>query len=251
MKKNLLVTTLALAALTAGPALSEMRRDALGQSFASDSITVPVMANNPGLQNAVFATHVSLMNPTGRGFNVVVSLYDANGNKQEKTIALAAGELKVYENFLGTVFDFSGAGTVKFKSGGGDELFIVVAEVYTAGSDLRFGTSVPNLDFPASGAPSFSPGINVNTSQRANIGCFNETGRTNVVHATLRDGDGRQVTTFDMELAANAWGQRGVPANVNGGYVEFRPDGPADCYAVVVHNSANDGRFIQAIEYAP
>src|SRR5512141_1628145 len=102
VKKNLLATTLALAALAA-PALAETRRVPLGQSFASDSIIIPVMANNPGLQNAVFATHVSLMNPTAHDFNVVASLYDANGDKKEKTIALKAGELKVYENFLGSV----------------------------------------------------------------------------------------------------------------------------------------------------
>ena len=38
---------------------------------------------------------------------------------------------------------------------------------------------------------------------------------------------------------------------VSGGYVQFDPTDSAVCYAVVVDNATNDGRFISAAEYKP
>src|SRR5204862_95005 len=54
-----------------------------------------------------------------------------------------------------------------------------------------------------------------------------------------------------LNLAANGWGQTSINAIVSGGYVVFEPEDSAVCYAVVVDNSTNDGRFISAAEYKP
>src|SRR6266542_6879068 len=245
-----------LAAVVATPAFSQTKPDPLGVSFASDSLTVPVMINASGLAGATFATYAALMNPTSKSFPVQVTLYDSAGTKTQRTITLAAGELKSYANFLDTVFAFSGAGTVRFQSGvevGGspDNLFILSAEIYTTGSGVRYGTSLPTLEFPGTDSRSFSVGITVDANNRTNVGCFNESGVANTVNATVFDGTGQQVTTVQLQLGGNAWGQRAVNAAVNGGYVRFDPSRPASCYAVVANNVTNDGRFIPAVEYTP
>ncbi len=256
MKRLAPLMTLALAVLCAAPALSQKHRDTMGVSFASDSLTVPVMVNAPGRFGATFSTYVSIMNPTSTAFAVQVKFYDGAGNLSQATINLAAGELKTYTNFLSTVFSASGAGTVRFESGesvGGKStnLFILTAEVYTTASGVRFGTTLPTLEFPGSDSRSFAAGVTVDASTRTNIGCFNESTVSNFVSATIFDGAGTQVGRMELPLSGNAWGQRAVNVNVSGGYIQFDPTAAASCYAVVVSNSTNDGRFVPAVEYTP
>jgi hypothetical protein len=254
--KTLIASLTLAAAIAAVPAAAQTRhRNPLATSFASDSLTVPVMVNSGGLYGARFGTYVALMNPTSHAINVHATLHDSNGIAYTATIALAAGEMKTYENFLDTAFGFSGAGAVRFQSGvevggGTDDLFILNAEVYTNGAG-RYGTTLPAFDVPASGATSWAPGIVIKPSTRANIGCVDESGAANAITATLFDGSGTEVKTVTLSLPANAWGQAGLDAQVDGGYVRFSPTGAASCYAVVVNNGTNDGRFVPAVEYAP
>lgn len=257
MKKLAVLMTCLVAAVAATPATSQENPAPLSQSsFASDRLTVPVMINSAGLSGATFATYAAIMNPTTKSFPVQVTLFDAAGTKTQKTITLAAGEQKTYQNFLSDVFGFSGAGTVRFQSGvevggTGDNLFILSAEIYTTASGVRFGTSLPASDFPGTDSRSFSVGVTVDANNRANVGCFNESGKGNTVNATIFDATGAQVTTVSIALPPNAWGQRAVTASVNGGYVRFDPSGPASCYAVVANNTTNDARFVAAVEYTP
>ncbi len=255
MKKLVFLMAVLSAAVVATPAFSGTKPE-LGVSFASDSLTVPVMINATGAGGATFATYAALMNPTSKAFPVTVTLYDNGGNKTQKTITLAAGELKQYQNFLNDVFAYSGLGTVRFQSGaavGGstDNLFILSAEIYTTASGVRFGTSLPTLEFPGTDSRSFSVGVTVDASNRTNVGCFNEAKVANTVTATVFDGTGAQVTTLQLQLGPTTLGQKPVTAAVSGGYVRFDPSGPASCYAVVANNTTNDARLIPAVEYTP
>ena len=255
MKKLVFLVAVFSAAVVATPAFSQTKPE-LGVSFASDSLTVPVMINAAGAGGATFATYAAIMNPTSRSFTVQVTLFDHAGGKTQKTITLAAGELKSYQNFLDTVFAYTGLGTVRFQSGvevGGssDNLFILSAEIYTTASGVRYGTSLPTLEFPGTDSRSFSVGVTVDASNRANIGCFNESAAANTVNATVFDGTGAQVATLQLQLGPTTLGQRAVTTNVNGGYVRFDPSGPASCYAVVANNTTNDARFIPAVEFTP
>lgn len=250
-----LIAVLALAAVVvATPAFSQSAR-VRPLNFASDFQTVPVMGNTRGVGGATFQTLVALLNPTSSAFPVEVTLYDAAGGTHEATINLAAGELKTYPNFLEAVFGFSGGGAVTFRSpdtagGTHNNRFIVNAEVWTAGN--RYGTSIPAVEFPGSTSRSFAAGITVDANTRTNIGCFNQAGVANTVKATVYDKTGQlAVGTVNLSLPANAWGQTGVPSIVSDGYVQFEPSEAAVCYAVVVSNGTNDGRFIQATEYQP
>jgi hypothetical protein len=224
-------------------------------AFASDFQTIPVSANIAGI-GGTFQSYVAIFNPTSSAFSVTATLYDATGTKRTALIPLAAGELKTYNNFLDAVFSgFIGGGAVTFSSpdtsgGTRNNRFIVNSEVRTAGT--RYSTAIPVLEFPGSNSRSFAPGITVDSSTRTNIGCFDQSGAGNSVKATILDNTGKQtIGTVTLNLAANGWNQTPVNSIVSNGNVQFDPSDAAVCYAVVVDNATNDGRFISAAEYKP
>jgi hypothetical protein len=240
-----LIAVLALATAAAAQAPGRVR----AQDFASDFQTVPVMGNTPGI-GSTFQTFVALLNPTSGAFPVEVTLYEPSGATRTATIQLAAGELKTYTNFLGAVFDnYVGGGAVTFRSADPSRRFIVNAEVWTSGS--RYGTSIPSLEFAGTNSRSFAAGVTVDGTFRTNVGCFNQSNADNAIRATVYDKSGQTVGTVDLSLPANGWGQAPVNAAVTEGYVQFDPSEAAVCYAVVVTNATNDGRFVSATEYRP
>ena len=248
---SLMVFTLATLMTTSAFAQQHLRE----LSFASDFQTLPVAANTAGVGGS-FQSYVAILNPTASAYSVTATLYDATGTKRTALISLAAGEMKTYTNFLDAVFNgFTGGGAVTFQSpdtagGTRNNRFIVSSEVRTAGA--RYGTTIPLLEFPGSNSRSFAPGITVDSSTRTNVGCFDQSGAVNSVKATILDNTGKQtIGTVTLNLAANGWRQTAVSSIVSGGYVQFDPTDSAVCYAVVVDNSTNDGRFISAAEYKP
>lgn len=248
-----LATLTALALLAALPAFAQAHR-AAPQGFASDFQTVPVMGNTPGANGATFQTYVALLNPTASAFPIDVTLWDTTGAKHTATISLGAGELKTYQNFLATVFNYTGGGAVTFQaplSTGGthNNRFIVDTEVFTSGT--QYGTSVPALEFAGSSSRSFAAGVTTDSTARTNVGCFDQSGNGNTVKATLYDKTRNAVSTVTLNLAPNAWGQAPVSGVLSDGYVQFDPSDAAVCYAVVVNNVTNDARFISAVEYQP
>ena len=253
MKRFVCLATLALVVTTS--AFSQNQRRVAGSSFASDYQTVPAMANTTGFGGARFQTYVTLLNPTASSFTVEATLYDAAGVAHAATIPLAPGELKTWQNFLEEVFDFSGAGAVRFRSpestgGTNNNRFIINAEVWS-GAGMRYGTTIPAVEFAGSNSPSFAGGITVNASTRTNVGCFNESDAANAITATVQDSSGNALGSVNLNLAANAWGQTGVNVIVSNGSVRFTPSEAAVCYASVVSNTTHDGRFVEAAEYRP
>ena len=247
-----LIRLLAVVALVVGAVVhveAQSARVKPNTTFASDFQTVPVMANLPGA-GAVFQSYVALLNPTSSGFVVTVTLFDATGTQTQATIALAAGEVKSYDNFLDAVFHRTGGGAVTFRSPDPSNRFIITTEVRTSGT--RFSTSIPALEFAGTNSPSYAAGITVSSSSRTNIGCFNQSAATNRIVATVLDATGtRALGTAELNLPANAWGQTAVGTVVTDGYIRFDPAEAAVCYAVVVDNNTADGRFISAAEYKP
>jgi hypothetical protein len=59
------------------------------------------------------------------------------------------------------------------------------------------------------------------------------------------------LNTVTLTLAAKTWNQVVVPVNVTGGFIKWRLQSAAFCYAVVVDNKSNDGTFIPASDYVP
>jgi hypothetical protein len=254
MKKLISLAALALT-IVAMPVFAQNSKRAGSLSFASDFQTIPVVANLTGI-GGKFITYVSIYNPTASAYTIQASLFDATGVRRDAAISIAAGELKTYANFLDSVFaGFTGGGAVTLRSndsagGQRNNRFIVDAEVRTQGG--HFGTSVPVLEFAGSGSRSFAAGITVDSNSRTNIGCFDESGFTNKVHATILDNTGTlTVGSTDLNLAANGWFQTAVSSIVSNGIVRFEPSDAAVCYAVVVDNTTQDGRVVSASEYQP
>jgi hypothetical protein len=234
------------------PAFAQQRVP-VAQGFASDFQTVPVMGNVPGI-GSTYQTYVAILNPTASAYIVQATLYDAVGVKHDAMISLAAGESKIFSNFLDEVFQgYTGGGAVTFKSpesagGTHNNRFVIDTEVRAG----RYGTSVPALEFAGTSSRSFSPGVTVSAASRTNVGCFNQSDSVNSVKATVLDSTGKlTLGTVTLNLGANAWGQTSVTTIVTGGTVQFDPSDSAVCYAVVVDNSTNDGRFVLATEYKP
>jgi hypothetical protein len=255
MRRPITLIALTLAVVITTSAFAQSTQHVRDLSFASDSQTVPVVANVPGL-GGTFQSYLAIFNPTSAGFAVTASLYDANGTKRTAVIPLAPGELKTYTNFLDAVFNgFTGGGAVTFVSpdtagGTRNNRFIVNTEVRTAGT--HYSTAVPVLEFAGTNSRSFAPGVTVDSSTRTNVGCFDQSGAANTVMATILDSSGQQTLgSVTLNLAANGWRQTAVTTIVNAGNVQFDPSDSAVCYAVVVDNSTNDGRFISAAEYKP
>lgn len=216
--------------------------------FASDQQTIPVVANLTGVGGAPFQSYVAILNPTASAYSITASFYDAAGTKTDKVINLAAGEQRTYANFLGDVFNVTGGGAVTLKSPDPSNRFIVSTEVRSG----RFSTTVPSLEFAGSSSRSFAAGVSVDSTSRTNVGCFNQADAANSVKATVLDSSGKQtVGSVTLNLAPKGWGQAAVTSVVSNGYVQFDPSDSAVCYAVVVDNSTNDGRFINAAEYRP
>jgi hypothetical protein len=244
-----IVSLTALALVLALPLVAQTPGRAASQNFASDFQTVPVMANNAGVGGAPFISYVALLNPTAKAYPVTATLYDTTGATRTATINLAAGELRTWSNFLGDNFNgFTGGGTVTFSSADPGNRFIVSSEI----TSNRYATPIPSLEFAGTASPSFAPGIWVDATSRTNIGCYNQSSATNTITATVRDRSGAQnLGTITMDLPPRAWGQRAVTTTVIGGYVQFDPTESAVCYAVIVDNATNDGRFLAATEYKP
>ncbi len=251
MKRLALFAAIALVAMSA---FAQGHR-VVAQDFATDATTIPVMGNTPGFGGATFQTYVALLNPTASSFAVQVSLFDTAGTKRDASITLAAGEQKVYQNFLAEVFNFTGGGAVTFRaadSAGGqrNNRFIISTEVRTSGT--RYSTTIPSIEFAGSSSRSFVAGITVDSNTRTNVGCFNQSGAANSIKATILDTTGKlTIGSVTLNLPANAWGQTAVTSIVSNGYVQFDPTDSAVCYAVVVDNATSDGRFMSAAEYRP
>ncbi|HEX2060470.1 MAG TPA: hypothetical protein VHK90_06990 [Thermoanaerobaculia bacterium] len=239
-------TLLLVLALVALPVSAQRARS---QNFASDFQTVPVMANVTGVNNVRFHSYVALLNPTSSAFGVEATLYDANGTTRTATIQLAAGEQKTYDNFLETIFQYSGGGAVTFRSPNANNRFILGTEVRTTPGS--YSTMVPPLEFAGSSSRAFAEGVSVDATSRTNIGCFNQSALANTISVTVYANNHVQVGTTSLSLAPNAWGQTAITAVVPNGYIQFDPAEAAVCYAVVVSNATGDGRFINATEYLP
>lgn len=255
MRRLMTLIALTLGVVVTTSAFSQSPQHVRELTFASDSQTVPVVANIPG-QGGTFQSYLAIFNPTSSSYSVTASLYDTTGTKRTALIPLAPGELKTYTNFLDSVFNgFTGGGAVTFvspDSSGGtrNNRFIINTEVRTAGT--RYSTAVPVLEFAGTSSRSFAPGVTVDSNTRTNVGCFDQSGAVNSVKATILDATGQQTLgTVTLTLAANGWRQTSVTTIVSGGNVQFDPSDSAVCYAVVIDNATNDGRFISAAEYRP
>ena len=211
--------------------------------LTSQHWVIPTTANVAGRFGGIFKTNLTLANLNEEDIEVTARLYGTQGLVKEETISLEAVTYYSWNNFLGSLFEYRGAGAVELTA---DKPFQVASvEVYIDSSNGRNTTVVVNQPTPpllyTGSAISF--GVNVDDDKRTNIGVFNSSSRRQTVTARVRSGergaDPVQIIRFD--LPAKGYSQKSVSARVENGFISWQIPGEAYLYVVSVDNSSNDG----------
>ena len=204
---------------------------------------IPTTANVAGRFGGIFKTNLTLANLNEEDIEVTARLYGTQGLVKQETISLKAVTYYSWNNFLGSLFEYRGAGAVEFTA---EKPFQVASvEVYIDSSSGRNTTVVVNQPTPpllyTGSAISF--GVNVDDDKRTNIGVFNSSSRSQTVTARVRSGergaDPVQIIRFD--LPAKGYSQKTISARVENGFISWQIPGEAYLYVVSVDNSSNDG----------
>lgn len=204
---------------------------------------IPTTANVPGRFGGIFKTNLTLANMSEEDIEVTAKLYGTQGLVKEETISLEAVTYYSWNNFLGSLFEYRGAGAVEFTA---EKPFQVASvEVFIDNSSGRNTTVVLNQPTPpllyTGSAISF--GVNVNDDKRTNIGVFNSSSRNQTVTARVHSGErgADPVQVIRFNLPAKGYSQKSVSARVENGFISWLIPQEAYLYAVSVDNSSNDG----------
>jgi hypothetical protein len=175
--------------LSSGPTRTNA---AWGEPAANHLWVVPVMASNPGQFGAYFKTRVVVTNLTQNGFQVGVTLFNAEGKVKDAVLSLDPKQTLAWNDFLAQALNYTGAGAVVFDSwlgaatGPEANRFVVTAEVYSDSPHGRFKTVVNRgrvwEQFEPASQP-FNVGVTVSPKERTNLGAFNASKFPNTVTA--------------------------------------------------------------------
>lgn len=223
-------------------------------AFAETSLAViPTLTNGAG-----FKTRVVIGNLTSDEYSITATLYGPNGRVSQKIISMLPAHYRGWDNFLGSVFDYSGNGSVvlQFKKAMEDSdlisvaryTFYLTAEVYADSPNGRSSTTVVNGVAPSvdEGDRVYNFGISVNQDRRTNIGAFNPGDEPISIQAEVSDSSGL-VETISFEMAPYSWQQKSISATVNFGWIQWETSGHAYLWAVGVDNRSNDGTLVYPV----
>jgi hypothetical protein len=234
------------------------------QGLVAASYFFPSAANAQGAFGAYYKTRLVLTNPTASAISVVASLNTLTGSGGIQTIALAAGETRIYGNFLQDLFAYTGGGGFSLAESTNSKPFYAVGEVYADAGNGRFSTAlvalsaddrVVNLANRETGF-SLSTALVVDGSNRANFGCTNMDGTAVAVRADIyNETSADPVAKVTLNLMANGWEQQSVPVSGQKVKILFWQLSAGGlygsyCYGVNVNNQSNDGTLVPAL-YAP
>ena len=204
---------------------------------------IPTTANVSGRFGGIFKTNLTLANLSEEDIEVTAKLFGAQGLVQEKTISLEAVTYRSWNNFLGSLFGYRGAGAVEFTA---ERPFQVASvEVFIDTSSGRNTTVVLNQPTPPllyTGS-AISLGVNVNDDKRTNIGVFNSSSQSQTVTARVHSGErgADPVQIIRFNLPAKGYAQKSVSARVENGFISWLIPQEAYLYVLSVDNSSNDG----------
>lgn len=239
-------------------AIEELKKSKKAAAFAFPVWTVPTMANVQGQFGAFFKTRVIVFNPTTFSYTLAARLYNQNGVVDTRTITLPANNSRLWDDFLGEVFNYYGAGGVEFDSwfippgGSSDFDFFVTAEVYTESPNGRYKTMVVNGMRPDSFTGSWrttSVGISANANERTNLGVLNDSSSTASVQAAVYNSSGQLLEIVSFSVPGHGWAQKPVTASVTNGTINWTTNKIIYAWAVTVDNRSNDGSLTYPIFY--
>ena len=234
------------------------------QGLVAASYVFPSAANAQGAFGVTFKTRLVLTNPGASAISVVASLNTMPGSGGIQTIALAAGESRIYGNFLQDVFAYTGGGGFSLAESTNSKPFYAVGEVYTDAGNGRFSTALIGMSADdrvvnlANGETGFSAstGLVVDGSNRVNFGCANMDSTAVAVRADVYNETGSDpVAKVTLNLLGHGWEQQSVTVpgqKVRILFWQLSSGGMSGsyCYGVNVNNQSGDGTSIPAL-YAP
>ena len=247
-------SSLAIAILALAVPLSAARAAGPEPLVAAFSrVVIPTSANLGGQGGSFFTTRLSIFNVTSQSYSIQVLHYGNDGQTRTAQIQLGPNQIRNYENFLQEVFQFTGAGAAVFNSLADTRLFMVTAEVVNDQGNGKFKTVVasgPLLEPSYPELDNLSLGVNVDGDTRTNLGVFNDSNEANTIDAEVYDASGNKVTTVTFDnVGSRTWAQKGLTGvTVKGGYIRWKMQATAFCWAVVVDNKSNDGTFLPAAD---
>jgi hypothetical protein len=211
----------------------------------NDTYVIPASGNTPGQFGTRWQTEISIFNPQAYELTVSVTLLPTGGGKGSETaIRIPANAVAHYYNLLGTVFNYTGGGSLLVATLPEDNptvpndvlsrSFLVTSQTYNNTSAGTFGQTIPGTwvglqDFANEGVSAVAHGVSNSSRQawRTNVGAVN-LGRTSVVmRVTVYDYDGNTIlknAPFTVPPMGHV--QDRLPVEVDRGSVEFFVDDP-------------------------
>lgn len=227
----------------------------------NDTYVIPATANASGSFGTRWLTQFSVFNPQ-LDYPLTVSvtfLPTGGGTGIEKTFTLPANGTAMSDNILDDLFGIkSGSGALLVATFPEDNpkvpndvlsrSFLVTTSTYNNAQSGTYGQTIPGVwaglqDFKTDGISAVAHGVRNVAKQgwRTNVGGVN-LGRTNVtLRINIFDRDGKTIVkNATLDLPPLGHRQASLPAEVDGGSVEFQVDDPTHLAVVFPYSSTID-----------
>jgi hypothetical protein len=222
------------------------------------------VAHARGAQNSVWRTDIAIVN-IGDGAATVDLTYVPyqSGTPISRTVQLAAGEIREWQDILVSLFDLaatvSSKGTVQITTTGS---ILSTARTFNQGAAGTFGQYLPardDADVIEFGSVGYIPLVKSNADFRSNVGFLNVGTRECDVEVELRGGGGGQLgNTLAYTVAAGEYWQKddifAAVGSQNAAYAVLETTS-ATCefwaFGSVVDNGTNDPTTVPVTTTAP
>lgn len=227
----------------------------------NDTYVIPAAANQAGNFGTRWLTQFSVFNPQ-LDYPLVVSvtlLPTGGGTAVERTFTVPANGTVLSDNILDDLFGLkSGSGALLVATFAEDNpkvpnevlsrSFLITTNTYNNVKSGTYGQTIPGVwaglqDFNTDGISAVAHGVRnvARLGWRTNVGAVN-LGRTNVtLRLNIYDAAGKTITKgATLDLPPLGHRQASLPAEVDGGSIEFFVDDPSKQAVVFPYSSTID-----------
>jgi hypothetical protein len=227
----------------------------------NDTYVIPAAANQPGNFGTRWLTQFSVFNPQlDNPLTVSVTFLPTGGGAGvEKTFTVPPNGTVLSDNILDDLFGMkTGSGALlvatfaadnpKVKDDVLSRSFLITTNTYNNVKSGTYGQTIPGVwtglqDFNTDGISAVAHGIRnvARLGWRTNVGAVN-LGRTNVtLRLNIYDADGKTILKGStLDIPALGHRQASLPAEVDGGSIEFFVDDPSKQAVVFPYSSTID-----------
>ena len=229
----------------------------------NDTYVIPAAANTAGLYGTRWMTSLSVFNPQPDypltvSVTYLPSAEKTPGKALEVTFTVPANGTALSDNILDDLYGVSGTGALLVATFPEDNptipknvlarAFLVTSSTYNNSSTGTYSQTIPGVwaglqNFATDGISSIAHGVrNIDRlGWRSNIGAVN-LGRSNVtLNVWIRDRDGRTIIkNAPLNIPPLSHRQVSMPAQVDGGSIEFMVDDPGKDAVVFPYLSTID-----------